>query len=154
MGSRRAEKGEEAKVEDGWDPHIQALSDVARAALEKATEALEREDLEASTPAEVRALCESAAGSSDLEACLRAGAVDTVLSTGVATNVCCEATARDAIMRDVRTIMVSDCLAARTDEEHYASLSTLYLYFGDVQARDQVIASLTAAGALDPPPRP
>lgn len=60
VGSRLAEKGEEAAVEDGWDPRIQALSDVARAALEKATEALEREELEAAgTPAEVRALCES-----------------------------------------------------------------------------------------------
>ncbi len=91
---------------------------------------------EVATPAEVGALCESAARSSDLEACLRAGAVDTVLITGVATNVCCEATARDAMMRDLRTIMVSDCLAALIDEEHNASLSTFYLYFGDVQASD------------------
>ncbi len=82
-------------------------------------------------------------GSSDLEACLGEGAVDTVLITGVATDVCCEATARDAMIRDFHTIVVSDWLAARIDEEHNASLSTIYLYFGDVQASGQVIASLT-----------
>lgn len=59
VGSRLVEKAEEVAVKDGWD-RIQALSDVARAALEKATVALERDDLNASTPAEVRALCEAA----------------------------------------------------------------------------------------------
>ncbi len=89
-------------------------------------------------------------GSSDLEARLRERAVDTVIIVGVATNVCCEATARDAMMRDFRTVMVSDANAANSDDEHAASLITFYLYFGDVQTTDQVVENLarsTGVGA-------
>jgi ureidoacrylate peracid hydrolase len=86
-------------------------------------------------------------GSSDLEARLRERGIDTVLITGVATNVCCESTARDAMMRDFRTVMVSDANAANTDDEHAASLTTFYLYSGDVQTTDQVIDNLTGAAA-------
>ena len=82
-------------------------------------------------------------GSSDLEARLRERAIDTVLIVGVATNVCCEATARDAMMRDFRTVMVSDANAANSDDEHDASLITFHLYFGYVQTTDQVIENLT-----------
>lgn len=81
-------------------------------------------------------------GSSDLEAQLRKRSIDTVLITGVATNICCESTARDAMMRDFRTVMVSDANAANNDEEHAASLVSFYLYFGDVQTTDQVIENL------------
>ncbi|MDH3235735.1 MAG: cysteine hydrolase [Alphaproteobacteria bacterium] len=86
-------------------------------------------------------------GSSDLEPQLRARSVDTVLITGVATNVCCESTARDAMMRGFRTVMVSDANAANTQEEHAASLTTFYQYFGDVQTTDQVIDNLSGSSA-------
>ena len=86
-------------------------------------------------------------GSSDLEPQLRARLVDTVLITGVATNVCCESTARDAMMRGFRTVMVSDANAANSDEEHAASLITFYQYFGDVQTTDQVIDNLSQSSA-------
>ena len=39
------------------------------------------------------------------------------------TNVCCESTARDAMMLNFKTIMVTDGNAAMTDEDHNASLS-------------------------------
>ncbi len=87
-------------------------------------------------------------GSSDLEARLRERAVDTVLIVGVATNVCCESTARDAMMRDFRTVMVSDANAAISDDEHAASLITFYLYFGDVQTTDQVVENLTRSAGV------
>ena len=87
-------------------------------------------------------------GSSDLEARLRERAIDTVLIVGVATNVCCEATARDAMMRDFRTVMVSDANAANSDDEHAASLITFYLYFGDVQTTDQVVENLTRSAGV------
>src|SRR3546814_860071 len=60
-------------------------------------------------------------GSSALEPLLRGKRIDTVVVTGVATNVCCESTARDAMMRGFRTIMVSDATAAFTDAEHNRS---------------------------------
>jgi ureidoacrylate peracid hydrolase len=53
-------------------------------------------------------------GSSGLHALLQARGVDTVLVAGTATPVCCECTARDAMMLDYRTVMVSDACSATT----------------------------------------
>ena len=78
-------------------------------------------------------------GSSQLEPLLRNLGVDTLLIAGTKTNVCCEATARDAMMLDFRTIIVSDCCAALSDEEHLASLETFIQQFGDVMTADEVI---------------
>ena len=86
-------------------------------------------------------------GSSNLEAVLRARGVDTVIITGTVTNVCCESTARDAMMRNFKTIMVTDANAAMSDELHNASLSAFYLKFGDIMPTDMIIASLAANAA-------
>ena len=64
---------------------------------------------------------------------------------GVATNVCCESTARDAMMLNYRSLMVSDGCATSTDREQLASLGNFYLNFGDVQTTDEVIARLEAS---------
>src|SRR5215510_8335229 len=55
-------------------------------------------------------------GSSDLAEILRQRGVDTILVTGTVTNVCCESTARDAMMLNFKTTMVTDGNAAVTDE--------------------------------------
>ena len=81
-------------------------------------------------------------GSSDIERHLRDRGIDTLLITGTATNVCCESSARDAMMLNFKTIMVADGLATHTDEEHNATLSNFYSQFGDVQTVDEVCASL------------
>lgn len=86
-------------------------------------------------------------GSSTIEAGLRTRGIDTLLITGTATNVCCESTARDAAMRNFQTIMVSDALAAKTDEEHNATLMNFVLNFGDVMTTDEAIGYLRANGA-------
>ena len=52
------------------------------------------------------------AGSSNLDRVLRYHGRDTVIVTGVATNVCCGTTARDAMMLDYKVIFVSDANAA------------------------------------------
>jgi nicotinamidase-related amidase len=85
-------------------------------------------------------------GSSDLEALLRARGIDTVLITGTVTNVCCESSARDAMMRNFRTVMVSDGCAAVTDAEHAASLIAFHLIFGDVLTVDECVAGFAGAG--------
>src|SRR5947199_10697811 len=82
-------------------------------------------------------------GSSDLAEMLRSRGLDTILVTGTVTGVCCESTARDAMMLNFRTIMVSDGNAAMTDEDHLASLSAFYLNFGDVMSTDMLIARLS-----------
>lgn len=81
-------------------------------------------------------------GSSNIQDVLEARGIDTVLVTGVYSNVCCESTARDAMMLNFRTLMVSDACAATTDEEHAASMTNFYLTFGDVQTSGEVIALL------------
>ncbi len=81
-------------------------------------------------------------GASTLERQLRNIGIDTVLIAGTKTNVCCEATARDAMMLDFRTVMVSDCCAALSDDEHRATLETFIQQFGDVMTADEVIACL------------
>jgi ureidoacrylate peracid hydrolase len=82
------------------------------------------------------------AGSSDIHAQLSSRGIETVLVTGTLTNVCCESTARDAMMLDYRVIMLSDGNATLTDEEHAASLNTFMLFFGDVMSTDETIAKL------------
>ena len=73
---------------------------------------------------------------------LRERDADTVLIAGTATNICCESTARDAMMLNFKTIMVADGLAASSVVEHNASLSALYGQFADVQTVDEVLQSL------------
>jgi ureidoacrylate peracid hydrolase len=69
--------------------------------------------------------------------------VDTVLITGTMTNVCCEASARDAMMAGFKTVMVADANAARSDAEHVAALATLAQFFADVRSSDEVLEMLS-----------
>jgi ureidoacrylate peracid hydrolase len=87
-------------------------------------------------------------GASDLPQRLRQQGYDTVLIAGTVTNVCCESSARDAMMLNFKTIMVSDANAARTDEEHNATLSTFLAIFGDVMDTDFLIQRLETNAAL------
>jgi len=82
-------------------------------------------------------------GASTLERVLRSLGVDTVLVAGTKTNVCCDSTARDAMMLDFKSIMVSDCCAALSDEEHLASLEIFIQQFGDVMTADEVLERLS-----------
>lgn len=81
-------------------------------------------------------------GSSNLAEVLRERGLDTLLITGTVTNVCCESTARDAMMLNFKTIMVTDGNAAVTDEDHNASLCAFYLTFGDVMPTDMLVTCL------------
>ena len=87
-------------------------------------------------------------GTCDLEPLLRARGIDTVLIVGTLTNVCCESSARDAMMLDFRTIMVSDGCATLSPEEHNASLAAFYATFGDVMDTDFIIDRLTNKQAI------
>ena len=82
-------------------------------------------------------------GACELPALLRERSIDTVLIAGTMTNVCCEASARDAMMDGFKTVMVSDANAARSDAEHVASLATLLQFFGDVRSTDEVMGILS-----------
>jgi ureidoacrylate peracid hydrolase len=86
------------------------------------------------------------AGSSQLERLLRSLGIDTVLIAGTKTNVCCESTARDAMMLDFKTVMLSDCCAALSDDEHRAALENIFQQFGDVSTASEVLRKLTVSG--------
>ncbi len=84
---------------------------------------------------------------SELDTLLKEQGCDTVLITGVATSTCCDSTARDASMWGLRTIMVSDGNADRTEALHRHTLGKFLVSFGDVQSTDQLIGKIAAAGA-------
>ncbi|MEI9964659.1 MAG: isochorismatase family cysteine hydrolase [Caulobacteraceae bacterium] len=76
----------------------------------------------------------------DLEAMLRARGIDTLIVTGVATNVCVESTVREAMMLDFRVFMPHDAVAAPKPEAHLAGLRNVMQSFADVRPTDQVAA--------------
>ena len=81
----------------------------------------------------------------DLDLVLRSRGIETLLFSGVATNVCVETTARDAFVRDYRVVMVRDCLAGASLQEHEASLTSLARYFDAVVANSADIKAVWAA---------
>lgn len=81
-------------------------------------------------------------GSSQLERILRSLGIDTLLIAGTKTNICCESTARDAMMLDFKVIMVSDGTAALSPEEHRSALENVIQQFGDVMSTEEIIQLL------------
>lgn len=67
-----------------------------------------------------------------LENLLRALRRDTIAIAGVATNVCCDSTARDGAMRDFKVLFLSDCSASFSQEEQEATLKNFDKHFGVV----------------------
>jgi len=84
-------------------------------------------------------------GSSNIDSLLKKRNIDTVVVTGTLTNVCCESTARDAMMLNYKVVFVADANAAMSDAEHNATLSTIFRVFGDVRSTDQVLELLGGA---------
>jgi ureidoacrylate peracid hydrolase len=81
-------------------------------------------------------------GSSPLERMLRGLGIDTILVAGTKTNVCCESTARDAMMLDFKVVLVEDCCAALSDDEHRSALENIIQQFGDVMTANEVLIRL------------
>lgn len=77
-----------------------------------------------------------------LENLLRALGRDTIAVTGVATNVCCDSTARDGAMRDFKVLFLSDCNASFSREEQDATLKNFDKHFGVVMDSQTLVAKL------------
>jgi nicotinamidase-related amidase len=88
-------------------------------------------------------------GYSELPDKLAQRSIKNVVITGMLTNMCCETSARDAMMMDYKVIMVSDANAARFEEDHNVGFTTVYQSFSDVLTTDQVINEVLAGS-----PRP
>lgn len=78
--------------------------------------------------------------SSDLHQVLQERNIKNVLVGGTATNVCCESTARNAMMLNYSTVMVHDALAAYSAPEHEWALFNFVLFYGDVLSVSDVIS--------------
>jgi len=87
--------------------------------------------------------------SSNLDDMLRARGIDTVVIVGTVTNICCESSARDAMMLNYNVVFVSDGNAALTDEAHNATLATLMQICADVMSAEEVIMRLQVAPTLE-----
>lgn len=70
----------------------------------------------------------SAFHNTTLEPLLRGLGVETVLLAGAITNICVEATARDAFHRDLRVVVLADCVTGFDRELHDASLRTMAIF--------------------------
>jgi len=81
-------------------------------------------------------------GSSSLEPLLESLGIDTLLIAGTKTNICCESTARDAMMLGYKVVMVEDCCAALSDDEHLGALESIIQQFGDVMTSSEVLEIL------------
>jgi ureidoacrylate peracid hydrolase len=88
-------------------------------------------------------------GSSNLERELRQRGIVAVWIGGTSTNTCCESTARDSMLLNFRTTMISDCNADHTDEEHNATLISFCINFGDVASCEDLIKRLSNAHGLN-----
>lgn len=88
----------------------------------------------------------------DLDLILRARGIDTVIIGGIATNVCCDTTAREACMRDYKVFFLEDGTGNRglgdltADQVKKAVLTTIEFAFGQVLSVDRMLAKI-AAGA-------
>lgn len=87
----------------------------------------------------------------DLDMILRTRGIDTVIVAGIATNVCCETTAREAMVRDFRVFFLSDGTTtfgmgdATGAELQKATLATLGLVFAHIISIDEMVERIQRA---------
>ncbi len=86
-----------------------------------------------------------APGASDLHAILQERGIDTLIVTGTASQVCCESTARDAMMLNYKVFFIADGNATFNDAEHNATLSAMAHTFCDVVDTETIVGLIQAA---------
>ncbi len=78
----------------------------------------------------------------DLDLLLRELGVDTVILTGVSTDVCVLHTAADAFFRGYRVVVVEDCVEAFTEEGHRWALDYMKRVYGAKIVRSEEIEKI------------
>jgi nicotinamidase-related amidase len=87
----------------------------------------------------------------DMELILRARGIDSIIVSGLATNICCESTAREAAVRNFRVFFLSDGTATSgigdltAADLQRATCATLGLLFAQVQTVDEMIGKIEGA---------
>ena len=86
----------------------------------------------------------------DLELILRARGIDTIIVSGICTNICCETTAREANVRDFRVFFLTDGTATfaiddlSAEDVQNATCATLGFAFAQLSTVDEMIARVEA----------
>ena len=78
----------------------------------------------------------------ELDLQLRRRGVDTLVLCGISANIAIESTARDAYERGYNQVLVEDCIAARSEEEHAFVMRTVFPRIGRVRKTAEVLAAL------------
>jgi len=81
----------------------------------------------------------------DLDLTLKDLCIDTVIVTGVVTNICVRSTIHDAFFRGYKVIVPRDCVMATGEREQESSLYDIETHFGEVSTSDQVMAMMGKA---------
>ncbi|MGB1876919.1 MAG: cysteine hydrolase family protein [Rhodospirillaceae bacterium] len=88
----------------------------------------------------------------DLDLILRTNDIEAVIIGGIATNVCCDTTAREANQRDYKVFFLSDgtgnhgMQGLSAEEIKAATLAAVRLAFGQVLTVDEAIAKIEEGG--------
>jgi biuret amidohydrolase len=90
----------------------------------------------------VNKLTPSAFASSPMDLILRTYGCDTLLFTGVSTNMCVEGTLRDAADRGFGCVLVEDACGADSEEYHAAACAVIQRLYGHVQSTQALVDQL------------
>jgi ureidoacrylate peracid hydrolase len=88
----------------------------------------------------------------ELDGLLKQRGIQSLLLTGVATDVCVESTARDAYFLDYYVTVIADCSAAARERYHLDALDRCDRDYGGVATSADVITAWERIGALPVPP--
>ncbi len=91
----------------------------------------------------------SAFTGTDLDLILRSKGIETLLLSGVVTNVCVETTARDGFNLDYNVILVEDCCGAYVPEEHASTLNNISKYFGAVTDSKTIVEFMKESEGME-----
>ncbi|NRG31505.1 cysteine hydrolase family protein [Niallia circulans] len=75
-----------------------------------------------------------------LESILKTLKIETLIMTGVSTNLCVESTAREGFMLDYHIVLLKDACAAFSQAEHDMTLKTVDTYFGMVTDSSEIVS--------------
>jgi biuret amidohydrolase len=87
----------------------------------------------------------------DLDLVLRSRGIDAVVVSGIATNICCETTAREAAQRDYRVFFLSDGTATKemngvsAEDLQRATCASLGMVFAQVLTVDEMVDKIRTA---------
>lgn len=77
-----------------------------------------------------------------LDIILKEKGIQNVIITGLASNVCCESTARDAFFLNYRVVFLDDCNATLNDEMHRGAVENIKLVFGYVLNSQELVEKI------------